>query len=157
MRFSLIDKMTMLEPGKKAEAVKCWSLDNLVFLDHFPGEPIVPGVLLTESVAQTLGLLIEKSYYKEFEDSSEVYPLLSIIQKAKFRELVRPGDKTIIKVKLLSLDYERATGQGSVYVDGKIVMETSLSFLISLRNEMEVNPYLSRMNEIKHIVLRDIE
>ena len=52
MRFLLIDKIKELNPGVSAIGVKCWSIDNEIFQDHFPGFPTTPGVLLTESMAQ---------------------------------------------------------------------------------------------------------
>ena len=88
MRFFLIDRITEINPGSTAKGLKAWSLDNEIFQDHFPGFPTVPGVLLTESMAQLSGILIEKSYYQEYGDKNPVYPVLSIIQKAKFRSFV---------------------------------------------------------------------
>ena len=52
MRFLLIDRVEEIIPGSKAKGIKAWSLDNAIFEDHFPGFPIVQGVLLTESMAQ---------------------------------------------------------------------------------------------------------
>ena len=84
MRFFLIDKVKEIKHGKSAIGVKCWSLDNEIFQDHFPGFPVVPGIMLTESMAQLSGILLEESYYEQYPQTSKVYPVLSIIQKAKF-------------------------------------------------------------------------
>ena len=100
MRFFLNDRIREMIPGDKAVGVKCWSMDNEIFQDHFPGLPTTPGVLLTESMAQLSGVLIKKSYYKEYGTATNVYPVLSIIQKAKFRSFVRPGDQCIINAQL---------------------------------------------------------
>lgn len=156
MRFFLLDRITHLEPGTSISGIKAWSLDNQVFLDHFPGEPIVPGVLLTESMAQLIGVLIDKSYNHVFPDSGKVYPILSIIQKAKFRSLVRPGDQTIIKATLKSLDRYRAVGIAKLYVDEELKAEATLSFTIGHEDVMENNPFTSKREEYLHILLKDL-
>ena len=157
MRFFLLDRVTMLETNIAIEGIKAWSLDNPIFLDHFPGSPIVPGVLLTESMAQLLGLLIEKSYYDQFGDKSKVYPILSIIQKAKFRNLVRPGDQTRLRAELGSLDKQRAVGKVTVKVDGELVAESTLSFFLGTSEEVAETPFMQRRKEYLHILFKDIK
>lgn len=147
MRFFLLDKVRELHPGKDAIGVKCWSLDNEIFEDHFPGFPTTPGVLLTESMAQLAGLLIEKSYYKDYTDASKVYPVLSIIRKAKFRHFVSPGDQCIIKAKMISIDRGRGNVEVQTLVDDKIVCDASLSFIIAMQADMDPNPYLSKRQQ----------
>jgi len=153
MRFFLIDKVLEVTYNKEISGIKSWSLDNEIFLDHFPGFPIVPGVLLTESMAQLLGLLIEKSYYNEYGDNHKVYPILSIIQKAKFRDLVVPGDQCIIKGELLSLDLNRANGKASIEVNGKKVVESTLSFSIVTEKEVPYTKFMKRREEYVDIIL----
>lgn len=153
MRFYLLDKIKELIPGDKATGVKCWSLDNEIFEDHFPGFPTTPGVLLTESMAQLAGILIEHSYYLNFSDKFRVYPILSIIHKAKFRTFVSPGDQCIIEAKLLSVD--RGFGSASIvtFVDGEAVCEATLNFIIGLEKDMKGNPYIGKRNEYYHNIL----
>jgi len=97
MNFYLIDKVKEIKIGKSALGIKCWSIDNQIFDTHFPGFPTVPGVLLTESMAQLSGVLIEQSYYKDYKKKENIFPILSIIQKAKFRSFVEPGKIQVFK------------------------------------------------------------
>lgn len=157
MRFFLIDRVTKIEINHTIEGIKAWSLDNPIFLDHFPGVPIVPGVLLTESMAQLLGLLIEKSYYDQFGTKSKVYPILSIIQKAKFRNLVRPGDQTRLKAELTTIDKQRAVGKVKVHVDGELAAESTLSFFLGTSEDFPENTFMKRRDEYLHILFKDIE
>jgi 3-hydroxyacyl-[acyl-carrier-protein] dehydratase len=147
MRFLLIDKIRTIVPGENATGVKCWSLDNEIFQDHFPGFPTVPGVLLTESMAQLAGILVEHSYYKEYTKANKVYPLLSIILKAKFRSFVKPGDQCIIKAELVTVDHGRANVKVTTFVDDEIKAEATLSFIIAMESDMGVNPFLHKREE----------
>lgn len=153
MRFFLLDQVLELHYNKEISGIKSWSLDNEIFLDHFPGFPIVPGVLLTESMAQLLGLLIEKSYYKEYGDKLKVFPMLSIIQKAKFRGRVVPGNQCLIKASLLSLDSRRGNGKASIEVDGELIAEATLSFAIGTENDISYTIFMKRREEYLDIIL----
>jgi len=129
MRFYLIDRIRNLNLGSSIETVKCWTLSEEYFSEHFPSFPVVPGVLLTESMAQSLGLLLEKSHQEKFgEKHGEVFAILSIIQKAKFKGFVRPGDQSIIKATLKSLDPSMGSGHAEVFVDGEKRAEAELVF-----------------------------
>ena len=86
MRFVLIDRLVELEPGRRAVATMQFDAASDVFADHFPGMPIVPGVLLTEAMGQTGGWLLAATL------GFDSWPLLVMIANAKFRRLVRPGD-----------------------------------------------------------------
>ncbi|MCH2233242.1 MAG: beta-hydroxyacyl-ACP dehydratase [Crocinitomicaceae bacterium] len=150
MRFLLIDRITEINPGETAEGIKCWSLDNPIFQDHFPGFPIVPGVMLTESMAQLSGRLLEESYYAKFPHATKVYPILSIIQKAKFKHFVQPGDQCILKSKVISLDNIRGNVTAETYVNDQLMCSATLSFLLGLKSDMEENPFIHKMDEFFH-------
>ncbi len=62
----MVDRVTSMEVGNTIEGIKCWSITDEYFNEHFPGFPVVPGVLVTESMAQLLGTLVEKSYDEKF-------------------------------------------------------------------------------------------
>jgi 3-hydroxyacyl-[acyl-carrier-protein] dehydratase len=153
MRFYLVDKVKELIPGEKAVGIKCWSLDNEIFQDHFPGFPTTPGVLLTESMAQLAGILIEYSYYKEFGEGNKVYPVLSIIQKAKFRKFVSPGDQCVIEAKLISVDRGHGSARIQTKVEGEMMCETTLNFLIGLESDLDNNPYIKKRGQYYHSIL----
>ena len=147
MRFYLIDRIKEIIPGERATGVKCWSMDNEIFQDHFPGLPVTPGIMLTESMAQLSGFLIKKSYYKEYGDGTKMYPVLSIIQKAKFRTFVRPGDQCIIKAQLISIDNGRGNTKAQTFVDNELVCEATLSFFIVSESDLDNNPKLDTIDE----------
>ena len=153
MRFYLLDKIKELIPGERAVGIKCWSLDNEIFQEHFPGFPTTPGVLLTESMAQLAGILIEHSYYKEYGNSFKVYPVLSIINKAKFRTFVSPGDRCVLEAKLLSVDRGRGSASITTYVEDELVCEAVLNFVIAMDRDLSSNPYVKDRNQYYHVIL----
>ena len=96
MRFILIDRLLALEPGVRATASKTFAPDDEVFRDHFPGNPIVPGVLLLEAMAQTAGWLTLAT--TRFATS----PQLVMVKDAKFRKPVRPGVEIRLTARVAS-------------------------------------------------------
>jgi 3-hydroxyacyl-[acyl-carrier-protein] dehydratase len=152
MRFYLVDRIEALEIGKSIKGVKCWTLSDEIFNEHFPGFPVVPGVLLIESMAQLLGILIEKSFGEEFPEAGIGYPVLSVVHKVKFRTFVVPGDKCNLTGSLKSLDTNRGTGSATVMVDGQLMAEADLSFIILHKNDMPPNEYLQRRQEYLQVL-----
>lgn len=157
MRFYLLDRILEMNLRKSAKGVKCWSLDNPIFQDHFPGFPVVPGVLLTESMAQLAGRLLAESYSVDYPAVKKVYPVLSIIQKAKFKNFVRPGDQCIITAELISLDQSRGNVNVSSTVDGELVCSATLSFIIGMEHDMKGNPFIGQLDEFFHNIRPDQE
>ena len=91
MRYVLLDKITSLEPPESATGVKCVSLADDVFVDHFPGHPVMPGTLIIEALAQLGGVLVEATLRQR--GRSDLHALLTMVDKAKFKKMVRPGDR----------------------------------------------------------------
>src|SRR5947208_2797942 len=106
MRFILIDRIDRLDCGTRAEGHKVISPDEEYFRDHFPGYPIVPGVLVLESLAQLGGRLVEASVREA--SGRRVLPMLAKIERAKFLHQVRPGDRLDLTVDMLALSEDAA-------------------------------------------------
>jgi 3-hydroxyacyl-[acyl-carrier-protein] dehydratase len=90
--FLMIDRVEEVVPGERAVAVKCVSVNEPQFQGHFPGTPIMPGVLLTEAFAQTAGI-VALSAHEELAGAN-VY--LLGLDRVRFRKPVRPGDRVLI-------------------------------------------------------------
>ncbi len=114
MRFVLIDRIDRLDPGRSAEGHKHFGPDEDFFRDHFPGYPLVPGVLVLESLAQLGGRLVEASVRET--TGRRTLPVLAKVDRAKFVRPVRPGDRLDLAVELggISGDAARVSGVASV-------------------------------------------
>ena len=117
----MIDRVLECDPGKTITAVKCFSRSEMFFMDHFPGYPIVPGVVQVEVMAQAGGICIRKAH-------PEYFNVLGSIKSAKFFKSVEPGDKCIVKVEILKLRSQYALARGIIEVDGKKVSETEVMY-----------------------------
>ena len=107
MRYFLIDKISHFEAGKTATGIKCISLADDVFNDHFPDYPILPGALIIEAMAQLSGFLAEMSINT---DPSQVVrrALLAQVDKVKFIEPCHPGECLTLQAELVSLNKDAA-------------------------------------------------
>ncbi len=114
MRFVLIDRIDRLEPGRVAEGHKCIAADEDYFRDHFPGYPLVPGVLVLESLAQLGGRLIEAS--ARTATGRRVLPILAKLDRVRFSQPVRPGDRLDLVTRMTGMtgDAARVSGVASV-------------------------------------------
>lgn len=126
MRYLLIDRITELSPPERAAGVKCVSLADDVFVDHFPGHPIMPGALIVEGLAQLGGVLLEATAKQR--GLSERHALLTIIERAKFRRPVRPGDRMELTAFVLGCRDEGGQVRAQAHVDGQLVAEAELTF-----------------------------
>ena len=120
--FLLVDKILHLEPSKSVSAIKNVTINEPFFLGHFPDKPVMPGVLLLESMAQAGGFLVLHSIDKP--NQKLIY--LSSIKSAKFKEVVRPGDQLLIKAKLDKFKLGTCKIISSIYVDNKLITECEL-------------------------------
>jgi beta-hydroxyacyl-ACP dehydratase FabZ len=118
----LVDKILEQEENKIV-GVKNVTINEPFFQGHFPGHPIMPGVLIIEAMAQTGGVLI----FSKEENKGEI-PLFAAIDKAKFKKPVYPGDQLIIKVEILKMLRGVAKAKAEAYVDGNLVAEAELMF-----------------------------
>ena len=126
--FLLIDKITELEPGKVVHAVKNVSINEPFFQGHFSGQPIMPGVLLIESMAQAGGFLVLNTIPNA--ESKLMY--ISAIESARFKKIVVPGDQLSIKAKLLKFKLNTCKIEAKIFVKKVLVAEST--FLASVVN-----------------------
>jgi len=122
MRFFFVDEILDLVPGKSIRASKTLGADEDVFRDHFPGFPVVPGVLLTEMMAQTAGKCLDS------ERKSRGKAMLIEIAKAKFRDWVRPDQKATITAEIKVNRERYASASCEVEVEGKKICSSDLFF-----------------------------
>ena len=118
--FLFVDRVLDIEPGKKITAIKNVSMDEPFFQGHFPGRPIMPGVLMVEAMAQAGGLLVSKSNPNPNDDNLVYF---MSIEKAKFRKPVVPGDQLVLEVEALQTRGKVWKFKGEAKVDGKVVCE----------------------------------
>lgn len=115
--FLFVDKVLEFEPYSKIVAVKTFPAEEEFFKGHFPGHPVVPGVILTESLAQAAAVLLGASVAKDdsAEDLEGCY--LMGLDKVKFRKVVNPEDEIRLEVEVLKLRSKIVTFKASAYVD----------------------------------------
>jgi 3-hydroxymyristoyl/3-hydroxydecanoyl-(acyl carrier protein) dehydratase len=129
VRYVLLDRITRLEPPNFAAGIKCVSLSDDIFADHFPGHPIMPGALLVESLAQLCGVLLEAA--RRLEGQTDVHALLTMVDRARFRRVVRPGDKLDLVAEMLVARDDGGQVKGTASVDGAVVATAELGFALT--------------------------
>jgi 3-hydroxyacyl-[acyl-carrier-protein] dehydratase len=128
--FLLIDRIVEFEPAKRLVAIKNVTINEPFFQGHFPGYPIMPGVLVVEAMAQAGGIIM----MHELPDRDEKLVVFTGIERAKFRRPVTPGDQLRIEVEVLSFRTSAGRIDGKAYVDGKLACEATLTCRVVPRN-----------------------
>ncbi len=123
--FLLIDTIEELEPGIKAVAKKCVSYNEPFFGGHFPEEPVMPGVLIVEALAQAGAVAILSK--PEFEGKTAYF---GAINSAKFKQKVVPGDVLMLEIEIIKQKGPIGVGKAVATVDGKIAVQAELTFAI---------------------------
>jgi 3-hydroxymyristoyl/3-hydroxydecanoyl-(acyl carrier protein) dehydratase len=147
VRYLLLDRITVLET-ERATAIKCVSLADDVFVDHFPGHPVMPGSLIIESLAQLGGVLVEAAMRAKGHD--HLHALLTMIQRAKFRRMVRPGDRMELETKLVTVSEDGGQIRGTAIVDGALIAEAELGFAFA---KVTSEKLIARRREILEVWL----
>jgi beta-hydroxyacyl-ACP dehydratase FabZ len=121
--FLLVDRIVDYEPGKRVVGVKNVTLNEPFFAGHFPGAPVMPGVLIVEAMAQTAGVMMLAS----LPDRETKLVFFTGIDGAKFRRPVVPGDQLRLELTVLKLRPRYIKLRGEAYVDGQLVAEAEIS------------------------------
>ncbi len=130
--FVLLDRVEEYRPGEYIRAYKNLTYNEAFFQGHFPGMPVMPGVLIIEAMAQTGALLIGVSE-ESFKNDSDVICLITGIEKARFRHPVFPGDKLVLECSDFRHRLKMWKMQSRAYVDGTIVAEAELTAAVNYR------------------------
>lgn len=123
--FLLIDTIEELEPGKKAVAKKCVTFNEPFFAGHFPGNPVMPGVLIIEALAQTGAVAI--LCQPEYRGKTAYF---AAVDKVKFKDMVLPGSCLMLETEIIKAKGPIGVGCGKAYVDGKLVAQGEFTFAV---------------------------
>lgn len=120
----MVDRLIELRTGQFAHGIKAVTGSEDYFADHFPGNPVMPGVLILEAIAQTGGALLALS------SNFESFALMTMIENAKFRAHARPGDVLDLRVSVDALDSATARLSGQALVSGREIASARLAYVL---------------------------
>ncbi len=130
--FLLVDRILELEPRKSVVAIKNVTMNEPFFQGHFPGEPVMPGVLQVEAMAQAAGVMMMESF-----ESGKHLAFLMALNNVKFRRPVVPGDQLVIKAETVRTRARMGVVKARMEVEGKVVSEAEITFSIVDRGSAE--------------------
>ena len=145
--FLLVDRIIEYEPGKRVVGIKNITMNEPFFQGHFPGAPVMPGVLIIEAMAQTAGVMMLGS----IPDRESKLVFFTGIDGAKFRKPVVPGDQLRMELTVLKYRGRYIRLRGEAYVDGVLVAEAEIASSLVDRNVVE------RSGEVNHAAFKPID
>ena len=125
--FLLIDRVIRLEPGKRVSALKNVTINEPFFAGHFPGHPVMPGVLIVEAMAQAGGLLLLNT----IDNPKSKMAYFMGIDRARFRKLVKPGDQVRFELEMIRMRMHACKMEGKAYVNNELVAEAALMAMVT--------------------------
>lgn len=134
MHHAHVDRIVSLEPGRCARALKCVSLRDEALGEHFPGNPVLPGVFLLEALAQTAGVLLWKS------TAEERFAVMVSIDRARFVSFARPGDTVQLDVEIEESSADAARIRSRASRDGRDVALSRMTFRL-VASDSVIAPY----------------
>ena len=127
----LVDRVLEIEKGVRIKAIKNVTINEPFFQGHFPGHPIMPGVLIIEGMAQAGGIIL----LNQLENPQDYVAYFASINNVKFRKPVLPGDTLRYELTVISLKRNLAKMHGDTFVDGEKVAEGDFMAMIQERNK----------------------
>ncbi|MEI8350855.1 MAG: 3-hydroxyacyl-ACP dehydratase FabZ [bacterium] len=124
--FLLVDRIVECDDKTRIVGIKNVTMNEPFFQGHFPGVPVMPGVLQIEAMAQTGGILINR-----IANAGERVPFFMSIDNAKFRRVVKPGDQLRIEITITTLKSRVAKFSGKALVDGEVASEADLMCMLT--------------------------
>ena len=118
----LVDRIIEMEPGKRIVGIKNVTINEPFFQGHFPGHPVMPGVLVVEAMAQAGGMLL----MDQVKDPENKVVYFMSLDKVKFRQPVTPGDQLRLELEMLQFRGKTCRMRGQALVDGKVVAEAEM-------------------------------
>lgn len=129
--FLLIDKIIEVEEGKKVVAQKCVTMNEPFFVGHFPGEPVMPGVLIIEALAQAGAYAI-----LSLEENKGKIAFFGAIKDAKFKRVVKPGDVLTLTTEIIKMRGPIGVGSAVATVDGEVCATATLTFVVGVNENV---------------------
>lgn len=127
--FLLVDKIIEMEPGKSAVGIKNVTINEPFFKGHFPGQPIMPGVLIVEAMAQVAAVTC-----MGLEENKGKLGVFTGIDNCKFKRQVVPGDTIRMEVEMTAFRRGIGKAEAKAYVEGQLACSASLTFALIDRN-----------------------
>jgi len=131
--FLLVDKIVEMDIGKRVVGIKNVTINEPFFQGHFPGQPIMPGVLILEAMAQVGGVMALKTVPPDQVQNKVIY--FMTIDKAKFRKPVIPGDQIRFEMDVIKIRSNIVNFKGQALVDGSLVAEAEMMAMIVDRSK----------------------
>jgi beta-hydroxyacyl-ACP dehydratase FabZ len=131
--FLLVDRIIEMEAGKRIVGIKNVTINELFFQGHFPGQPIMPGVLILEAMAQVAGVLSMQMVPADQVKNKVIF--FMTIDKAKFRKPVVPGDQIRFEMDVLRMRSNTMSFKGQAVVDGAVAAEAEMMAMIVDRDK----------------------
>ena len=131
--FLLVDRIVELVPKQRIVGVKQVTIGEQFFQGHFPGAPVMPGVLIVEALAQVGAILA----LREMENREEKLVLFSGIERARFRQPVVPGDTLLLEVTALRIGSRVQRMRGEAKVEGRVVAEAEIMSVVAERSGIQ--------------------
>lgn len=128
--FLLVDRILEIEDGKRAVGIKNVSVNEPFFVGHFPGYPVMPGVLIVEALAQVGAVAMLKK-----EENRGRLAFFAGIDSCRFKKQVKPGDQLRLEVEIIRAKGAVGKGKGVATVDGELVCEAEIMFALGDKKE----------------------